>query len=75
MPVGNERPSAGRLFGAALGIALVLTAVLVWLVAPPEGENAAVSAAYRALLWALRAWTALAWGFVIIAGLRWVRRQ
>ncbi len=53
MPVGSERPSAGRLFGVALGIALVLTAVLVWLVAAAYTQLRLVRAAVadRRLPW------------------------
>ena len=71
----GERAETGIVFWAALGIAVALTAALVWLLAPPPGEHAAAVAAYRLLLWTLRAWTALAWGLVLLAGLRWVRRQ
>jgi hypothetical protein len=70
---GSGRPGATH-FWAALWFAALLTAALVWLLATPEWADAAAGPAYRILLWSLRAWTALAWGAVIIAGLRLLRR-
>jgi hypothetical protein len=74
-PIKGERSGAGLLFGVALGLALLLTAALVWMLAPLGGEHAAVGAAYGTLLWSLRLWAALAWAFVIGTGLRLVRRR
>ena len=72
----DTRPQGPReaVFWVALGFAALLTAALVWLLATPEWQDAAAGAVNRPLLGALRVWTAVAWGLVIVAGVRLLRR-
>jgi O-antigen/teichoic acid export membrane protein len=71
-PPRDHRSGAGAVFGAALGLALLLSVVFLGLRVEPGWAEGAL---FRRLLGLLRAWTAFAWGLVIVAGLRWVRRR
>jgi hypothetical protein len=59
----------------ALGLAAALSLALLRLLAAPVWEDAEATDAYLTLLLALRVWTAAAWGAVIVAGLRLLRRR
>jgi hypothetical protein len=71
---GRGDRGAALVFRAALWLAVLLTAALVGVLLTPAGADAEAAAAYHTLLWVLRVWTALAWGAVLVAGLRRRRR-
>jgi hypothetical protein len=71
-PPKDDRSAAGAVFGAALSLALLLSAAFVGLRSESAGAGAAV---YLPLFGLLREWVAVAWGLVLVAGLRWVWRR
>jgi hypothetical protein len=71
-PPRDDRSAAGAVFGAALGLALLLSATFIGLRSESGWAGMAVSLPLFGLL---RSWVALAWGLVIVAGLRWVWRR
>ncbi|HEX2035037.1 MAG TPA: hypothetical protein VHS99_12705 [Chloroflexota bacterium] len=75
----ERRGLAGKraevMFWASLVVAMILTAVLGWLlIARPAWTTSEISWEGIAILYALRVWTAIAWLAVVIAGFRMLRR-
>jgi hypothetical protein len=68
-------PGAAAVFWGALVLAGALSGALLRLLATPVWEDAGATDAYFTLLLALRVWTAAAWGAVLVAGLRLLRRR
>jgi hypothetical protein len=73
-----DRPPARRaefVCSTALGVAVLLTAALAGLLTTPAPTDAGAGAVYLTLLRGLQACTVVAWGAVLVAWLRRLRRR
>jgi hypothetical protein len=74
-PGRRAGPGAAAVFWVALVLAVALSGVLLRLLAAPVWDDAGATDASYTLLRVLRVWAAAAWGVVIVAGLRLLRRR